>query len=65
MVLPSFTQVAGWGRTDNTSSSEFLQKVEVAMMTAKECKLNFPSFSFIADDDSQICAGGKKGNLSQ
>ena len=61
MVLPSFTQVAGWGRTENTSSSDILLKAEVPMMTAKECKLNFPSFSFIADDDSQICAGGEKG----
>ena len=63
MELPSGTvQVAGWGKTENASQSDVLLKVQVDMMMAKECKLNFPSFSFIADDDSQICAGGEKGN---
>ena len=62
MELPSGTvQVAGWGKTENTTHSDFLLKVQVDMMMAKECKLNFPSFNFIADDDTQICAGGQKG----
>ena len=62
MELPSGTvQVAGWGKTENTTHSDVLLKVQVDMMMAKECKLNFPSFNFIADDDTQICAGGQKG----
>merc|ERR1711953_279055 len=63
--LPSGTvQVAGWGKTENTTHSDVLLKVQVDMMMAKECKLNFPSFNFIADDDTQICAGGQKGKDS-
>ena len=62
MELPSGTvQVAGWGKTENTTHSDVLLKVQVDMMMAKECKLNFPSFNFIADDDTQICAGGQEG----
>ena len=62
MEIPSGrTQVAGWGRTENTSSSQVLLKAEIPLMMASECKEKFPSFNFIADDDSQICAGGVKG----
>ena len=62
MLVPNGTiQLAGWGRTENTSSTDYLLKVEVDMMTAKECKMNFPSINFITDDDRQICAGVKKG----
>ena len=71
MVLPSETiQVAGWGRrTENTSSSEVLLKATQARlgskaklpMMARECKQEFPSFNFIADDDTQICAEGVNG----
>ena len=44
MLVPNGTiQLAGWGRTENTSSTDYLLKVEVDMMTAKECKMNFPS----------------------
>ena len=62
MYVPSGSaQVAGWGRTDNSSNSDVLLKVAVPMMTAAECKLKFTSFNFIADDDTQICAGGEEG----
>ena len=62
MLVPNGTiQIAGWGRTANTTSGDVLLKAEVDMMTAKECKLNFPSFHFISDDNRQICAGGRKG----
>ena len=62
MVKPSgTTYVAGWGRTENTSSSDVLLKAKSPMMRAGECKLKFPSFNFISDDNSQICAVEVKG----
>ena len=61
IVLPSKTsQVAGWGKTENSSHSDVLLKVQVPFFMSRECKLKYPILP-IANDDRQICAGGEKG----
>lgn len=52
--------VAGWGKTENTSSSNLKLKASVSGHSIDECRSVYMRQNIILED-SQICAGGKEG----
>ena len=67
--------VAGWGRTSNDpfdkgdtkesgAHSALLQKLEVPVITAEECRRDYAIFNGI-NLERHICAGGVKGKVGR
>lgn len=63
IVLPKrFSQVAGWGKTENGTGSDILLKIQVPVIMSRECKEEYLLFQGkLPNDDRQICAGGEEG----
>ncbi|CAB3380270.1 Hypothetical predicted protein [Cloeon dipterum] len=61
----SIHKIAGWGRTENSSSSDVKLAVDLAVLANEKCaalyRVLYPSLKL---DSSQLCAGGEKGKDS-
>uniref|UniRef100_U5EI42 CLIP domain-containing serine protease n=1 Tax=Corethrella appendiculata TaxID=1370023 RepID=U5EI42_9DIPT len=53
--------VAGWGQTENSTSSQFKLKANLNISTFDNCFKKFKDVGVRIEQNTQICAGGVKG----